>query len=247
MGDLQIIEFTDRLWRADREDPTISFAGAPYKFFALRWQDTASYKNRETDVEYAWLPREPLRLIDMTDVDGYNRLFQAPNNIQALHTAFPKRNGRIARYSDAKTTNADYRVIRRICEEYGDSVDGYILRGNSELIKFHDEIALCGNALNKLQYDGQYRYGEKLNVRQGTINLDILKKLAAEASEIPKTATAPAIPVVPNIPIHASKKISFNNMPTPPPLKRQKINHLRTSKRKQARRLSRRYRSRRRL
>ncbi len=126
------------------------FYGIEYnKYFALTADDTRPYQKREGHQKYVytWVSTQPLRLVNMFDLETRNRFHAEAYNIvkNAYDTAFPVREGKVFRYSDEDTVHLDNICLADICSK---GYDGYII---SEQRGFHPEVGICRGSLHKLR------------------------------------------------------------------------------------------------
>ncbi len=126
------------------------FYGVDYnKYFALTVDDTRPYQKRMGNQKYVytWVSTEPLRLVNMFDLETRNRFHAEANLIvkNAYDTAFPVREGKVFRYSDGDTVPMDNLCLADICSK---GYDGYII---SEQRGFHPEVGICRESLRKLR------------------------------------------------------------------------------------------------
>jgi hypothetical protein len=176
---IRVIEYNSPLYRANSIKPLKNFGNvygnAHYstvynKFFTTNRNETKSYANRTikkngTSYTKSWMPKSPLRLIDILDINTRQSLehFIGPEE-NLLDTAFPIVNNKVYRYSVDETAEIDAKLLRAICsikDADGNRLyDGYYMnkqtytinsKNGRRILPFHSEIGLCSSALRKIK------------------------------------------------------------------------------------------------
>ncbi len=126
------------------------FYGVEYnKYFALTVDDTRSYQKKIGNQKYVytWVSTEPLRLVNMFNLETRNQFHAEGNQAvkYAYDTAFPVIDNKVYRHSDKDTINQDNICLADICSK---GYDGYII---SEQRGLHPEVGICRESLRKLR------------------------------------------------------------------------------------------------